>query len=137
MGNNTLKIVDMGLKVILSLILLSSLLGAVGVFPAPTPEMYNNIEAYEFIKMLMSNGYIVPIQTLVFMAAFYCMWTKRMALAMLLILPIVVNIVAFHAFLDGGLLTGGAVMGNIFAAINIYFIWKERASYMSLLRKSN
>ncbi len=45
------------------------------------------------------------------------------------------NIVGFHAFLDTGLLTGGAVMGNVLALLNAYFLWKNRASYVALLEK--
>ncbi|RPI63614.1 MAG: hypothetical protein EHM50_02015 [Lysobacterales bacterium] len=65
--------------------------------------------------------------------ALVCLWTRRTALAALLILPITVNVVAFHAFLDGGLLTGGAVLGNIMLLINAYFLWQHRREYAPLL----
>ncbi len=68
--------------------------------------------------------------------ALVLLWTKREALAAILILPITVNVVGFHLFLDGGLFTMGALLGNIMAAINLYFIWKYRAAYRSLLERS-
>jgi hypothetical protein len=46
---------------------------------------------------------------------------------------VMVHVVAFHAFLDGGLLTGGAVLGNIMLLINLYFMWQHRREYMPLL----
>lgn len=124
--------IDTILKVILSLIIVIPILGQAGVFPAPTAEMYNNAEAYAFIKMLMDGGYVMYIMSVVLMLAIYFIWTKRAPLAMLLILPITVNVVAFHAVLDGGLFTGGAMLGNVMAAINLYFLWQYRNNYRSL-----
>lgn len=42
-------------------------------------------------------------------------------------------VVAFHLVLDGGLLTGGAVLGNIMLLINAYFLWQHRREYAPLL----
>ena len=63
------------------------------------------------------------------------LWTRREALATLLVLPITVNVVGFHAFLDGGLLTGGAVLGNIMLLINLYLIWKNRSILRVLIEQ--
>ena len=57
--------------------------------------------------------------------------------AALLILPITVNVVAFHLFLDGGLLTGGAVLGNIMLLVNAYFLWQHRHEYRPLLAQTS
>ena len=124
------------LKVVFSLILLMPIMGALNVFPAPTPNMYNNPQSFAFIRTLMdSASYINYIMAIVFALAFVFMWTKRVALAALLVLPIVVNIVAFHMFLDGGLFTSGSVPGVIFAALNVYFLWQQRDSYSQLFAK--
>lgn len=128
------KVFNVLLKLILSLILVMPILGATGIFPAPTQEMYNTKEAYTFIAMLMAGKYIVIIEALVFAPAIVCLWTKRVALAALLILPITVNIVGFHLFLDGGLFTGGAVMANVLLVLNLTFLWQERKEYTSLLK---
>ena len=128
------KATNVFLKLLLSLILLMPILGVTGIFPAPTPDMYNTQEAYDFIAMLMASKYIVYIAVIVFALAVLCLWTKRVALAALLILPITVNIVGFHLFLDGGLFTAGAVMGNILLVLNLYFLWQERKEYRSLLK---
>ncbi len=124
------------LKVILSLILIFPVLGILGIFPAPTRELYNTDLAFSFIQILGEAGYINYIMALVYLAALWALWTRREALAALLILPIVVNIIGFHAFLDGGLLTAGAVLANVFLLLNIYFLWKNRAQYKNLFSKS-
>ena len=117
------KAIHILLRIILGLLIVTPILGALGIFPQPTPDLYNTSEAYSFIKAIYDGGYIIYIMALVFVAAIGLIITNRMALAALLILPISVNIVAFHAFLDGGLFTGGAIMGNILFLISIYFIW--------------
>lgn len=127
------KYTNIVLKVILSLILVIPILGTLGIFPAPTPNLYNTPRAFDFIKMLRDTVYINAIMSIVFAIAIVALWTKRTALAALLILPITINIVAFHLFLDGGLFTGGAMMGNILLLTNIYLLWQNREQYKSLL----
>jgi len=130
-----MKIINIVLRVVLGLILLSPILGVTGIFPAPTPDLYNTPEAFAFIDMLMTAKYIIYIEVLVFFVAVILTIMNRMALAALLILPITVNIVGFHAFLDGGLLNAGAIMGNVLFLINIYFLWQNRDRYKTLWAK--
>jgi hypothetical protein len=113
------------------------ILGLVGVFPPPTPDLYNTPEAFAFIETITEGMYISIIMAVVHVAALVCLWTRRTALAVLLILPITVNVVAFHAVLDGGLLTGGAVLVNVMLLINAYFLWKHRGEYRPLLNSTS
>lgn len=126
------KYIQSALKVILSLLLLMPILGTLGIFPEPTRDMYSSDQAYNFISALMDAGYIMPIMAASFLAALILLWTKREAVAALLILPFTVNIVAFHLFLDGGLLTGGAVMGNVLLLLNIYLMKQNCPKYKAL-----
>ena len=128
------KALNITLKLLLTLILVMPILGATGIFPAPTPEMYNTPEAYDFVAMLMASKYIMIIDAVVFALAIVCLWTKRVALAALLILPITVNIVGFHLFLDGGLFTASAMMGNLLLLLNLHFLWQSRKEYSSLMK---
>ena len=130
------KAMHIALKVLLSLIMLMPIIGALGIFPAPTADLYNNPRSFAFIEALMGSGYVNPIMGLVFATALVSLWAKREALAAILILPITVNIVAFHLFLDGGLLTPGAIMGNALLLLNGYFLWQNRAAYAPLLEKN-
>jgi hypothetical protein len=67
--------------------------------------------------------------------ALVCIWTGRMALAALLVLPITVNVVAFHLVLDGGLHKAGAILGDIMLLLNVYFLWQQRGKYRALIEK--
>lgn len=119
----------------LSLIMLLPIAGMTGLFPQPTPDLYNTQKAYEFILMLMDTKYIMYLDTLVFTVALVLLWTRREALAAVLVFPITVNVVAFHAFIDGGLLTGGALMGNVMLAANLYLFWVHQEQYAGMLKK--
>lgn len=121
------------LKVLLTLLSVTPILGALGLFPAPTRDLYQTDQAFEFINVLMTSGYINPLMAMVFALAVILLWTRREAVAALVILPLTINIVAFHAFLDGGLFTAGAVMGNVLLLLNLYFLWYGRERYMVLL----
>ena len=130
------KIIDIALKVVLSIILVMPILGLVGVFPPPTQDLYNTPEAFAFIETITEGRYISMIMAVVHVLALVCLWTRRTALTALLILPITVNVVAFHAFLDGGLLTPGAILGNVMLLINLYFLWQHRRVYAPLLAQT-
>lgn len=129
-----MKIINTILKVLLSAMLIMPIFGTLGIFPEPTADMYNSIDAYAFIKVLMDSQYVMIMMSVVFLISLICLWTKRVALASLLLLPISLNIVGFHAFLDGGLLTSGAIMGNVFFLINIYLLWQSCDQIKPLLQ---
>lgn len=117
--------------------LIMPVLAPLNIFPAPTADMYSTAEAFAFIEMLMAVKYMNIIMGVVCALALVCLWIGRVALSALLLLPITVNIVAFHLVLDGGLLTAGALMGNILLLLNLYFLWQSRGQYASLLKKSS
>lgn len=129
------KYIHIALKVVLSLLLIMPILGTLGIFPAPTRELYNTDQAFAFIEMLSAGGYIMWMMAVVHIVALIALWTRREALAALLVLPITANIVGFHAFLDGGLFTAGAVMGNILLVLNLYLLWYSRETLRGLFVK--
>ncbi len=132
-----MKILNIILRVVLGLLLVSPILGALGVFPPPTADLYNTPEAFAFIEMLMATGYITYIIAIVFAICLVLVIMNRMALVALLLLPIVVNIVGFHLFLDGGLFTSGAIMANVLLLLNAYFLWQNWGRYKVLWNKSS
>lgn len=132
-----MKILSVILRVILCLIIAMPILGALGVFPPPTPDLYNTQEAYDFIEMLMTTQYIPYLNALIYAFCIVLLITKRTALAALLMLPINVNVVGFHLFLDGGLLTAGAALGNLLLLLNVYFLWQCRHQYRSLWERES
>jgi len=129
------NISDIVLRVVLTAILVMPILGVLGIFPAPTADMYTSARSFAFIQAIMDAQYIMAVMAIVFAASAVLLWTKRVALAVLLLLPLTVNIVGFHLFLDGGLLTAGAIMADALLVLNLYFLWQQRARYMSLLKQ--
>ncbi len=131
-----MKIINIILRVVLCLLIITPILGVLGIFPQPTADMYSTAIAFDFISMLYVTKYVMYTMALVFAASIILTIMNRMALVALLILPITLNIVLFHAFLDGGLFAAGAIMGNVLLLINIYFLWQNRKVYALLLGKS-
>jgi hypothetical protein len=128
-----MKIIHTIFKTLLALLIISPILGVLGIFPAPTRDLYNTEEAYQFIVLLMNSGYVMWMMAIVFLISLILIIKNKMAAVALLILPITLNIVGFHAFLDGGLLTGGAIMGNVLLLLNIYFLYQNRTQYKALV----
>lgn len=131
------NIIHIGAKVVLSLILLLPIVGSTGALGEATRDLYNTDQAFAFIEMLVQVMYINYMMAAVLIVALIALWTKREALAALLIAPITVNVVAFHLVLDGGLFTSGAVMGDIMLLINLYLLWRNRDAYRPLLRPAS
>lgn len=134
------KFLYIATKVVFTLIILFPILSliaiAFGYDVEPKREYYATDEAYDFIVAIMNSGYITVLNAVVFALGIILAWTKRTALAALLVLPVTVNIVAFHAMLDGGLFTGGAVLGDILLITNLALMWYHRGSYASLIAPS-
>jgi hypothetical protein len=128
------KYLHIFLKVTLSLIMLMPVVGATGMLGEATRDLYNSDEAFAFIEALVAVMYINYMMAVVLVLALIALWTRREALAGLLILPISLNVVAFHLVLDGGLFTAGALLGNIMLLINLYLIWVNRSVYRPLIQ---
>lgn len=128
------KYLHLFVLVIFSLILMLPVLGTTGMLGEATRDLYNTDRAFAFIQLLTDIRYINYMMAVVHLIALAALWTKREALAALLVLPITLNVVAFHLVIDGGLFTGGAVLGNIMLLINLYLLWRNRTTYLPLVR---
>jgi len=129
------KFLHIAAKIIFSLILILPIAGATGALGEPTRELYETDLAFSFISALMEVQYINWMMSVVHVLALAALWTNREPLAALLTLPISLNVVAFHAVIDGGLFTGGALLGNIMLAVNLYLLWVHRERLSFLLKK--
>lgn len=119
-------------KVLFSLILILPVVGVTGLLGEPTRELYNTDQAYGFIQMLADVQYISYMMAVVHVLALIALWTRREPLAALLELPITLNVVAFHLVIDGGLLTGGAILANLMLVFNMYLLFIHRGVITSL-----
>lgn len=123
-------------KVLFSLILLMPVLGATGIFPPATRDLYNTDEAFAFIEILETAAYILYMMVVVHLLAIVALWTRREVVGALLALPISLNVVGFHFWLDGGLFTAGASMGNVMLLINLYLLWIHRDKLVQIARQN-
>ena len=124
---NILKIV---MRVLLGVVLLLPILGALGVFPAPTADLYPP-QAWAFMKALMDTGYIMP---LIGVLCFVCLVLDIMgktALAAILLTPFTANVILFHIFLDSTPI-GALVPATLLLILNLFFLWTERRKYREL-----
>ena len=94
----------------------------------PTPPMTD--EAGSFMGALVGTGYMMPIVAVIeIVVGALLLFNRYVALALLLLAPISVNIVAFHLFLDiGGI--GGAAFVFI---LNVFLLFAYRNRYQPLL----
>lgn len=107
-----------------------TLFGLNGFFhflPAPAPEG----AAAAFIGGLASSGYFFPLlKGTEVVAGLLLLGNRFVPLALTLLAPIVVNIVAFHAFLA----PSGMAISVVVAALGIYLAYTERSVFAPVLR---
>ena len=93
----------------------------------PTPNLPE--EASNFMGSLGATGYVLPIvgglEILIGVLLLINKWTS---FALLLLVPITVNILLFHLFLD----TTGILIALVIALINIVLIYKHWKAYRPL-----
>jgi uncharacterized membrane protein YphA (DoxX/SURF4 family) len=92
---------------------------------APLPEV-----AVTFFGALMKTGYMMPLifGTQVIVGALL-LSNRFVPLALALIAPVIVNIVAFHAFIE----PSGMVMAGVVLALELYPAWAYRRAYLPML----
>ena len=87
--------------------------------------------AMAFAGALFQTGYMFPlIKGTEVLAGALLLSGRYVALALTLLAPIVVNIVAFHLFLAPG--TGPLVIAFTVLALGLYLAWTERAVFKPL-----
>lgn len=114
-----------------ALFLLSGIFGLLtllGIVPQPSMPMPAGAAA--FSGALAKTGYMMPLTsgTELIVGALLLL-NRFVPLALALLAPIVVNIVAFHAFLAHS----GAGPGMVVAALEVYLAWAYRKAYRSML----
>ncbi len=119
-------------RILMGLIFFASgifgLLTALGFVPQPAAPMPGGAAA--FAGALAKTGYIMPLTSGTQLIVGALLLSNRFVpLALALIAPIVVNIVAFHAFLA----PSGGAPAVVVAALEIYLAWAYRKSYRPML----
>jgi uncharacterized membrane protein YphA (DoxX/SURF4 family) len=97
----------------------------------PQPSTPPPAAAMTFIGALMGSGYLMTIVKVIEVAAGILLLTNRFVpLALTLLAPVVVNIVAFHAFLA----PEGIPLVAVILVLEIYLAWAYRAAFAPMLR---
>lgn len=127
-----MKILNVIMRVFFTLILVMPILGTLGVFPAPTADLYSSTEGWAFMEALMNVPYIMPMIGLLCAACLILSFTGRIALAAVLLAPFTVNVMLFHIFLDATPVSAAAIPAYVLLVTNTFFLWKERRKYREL-----
>lgn len=111
-------------RIVLGIILLIFGLNKFYALPfLPTPQLPEN--ASEFMSSLAATGYVLPIVGILEIFIAIMLLTKKwIAFALIVLVPISLNILLFHIFLDlPGI--GGAFLVAILNGILIYKHWPK------------
>jgi uncharacterized membrane protein YphA (DoxX/SURF4 family) len=97
-------------------------------FFAPPPPA--ETAAANFGAALAASGYIMPMMSAVeVLAALMLLSGRLVPLALTLLMPILVNIVAFHVALD----MAGIGLGAFLTVLNLFLAWAYRDSFLPML----
>ena len=102
--------------------------GFLNFIPAPTTPPPEG--AMAFAIALMKTGYMMPlIKGTEVLVGVLLVLNRFVPLALVVLAPVVVNIVAFHAFLA----PSGVGMMIVIVGLQLYLVWNHRAVYRPLL----
>jgi uncharacterized membrane protein YphA (DoxX/SURF4 family) len=102
--------------------------GFLHVLPQPSGPIPSG--AMAFGGALMNSGYMFPlIKGTEVLAGALLLSNRFVPLALVLIAPVVVNIFAFHAFLD----PSGVGLASVILALEILLAWRYRNVYRPML----
>lgn len=117
-------------RILMGLIFLVSGLNGFFMF-IPAPKVVIPEAAMAFQGALMATGYMIKLVAGAQLVTGMLLLANRFVpLALALIAPVIVNIIAFHVFLDLPQLVGPALLVLI---LEIYLVWVYRKSYASML----
>lgn len=109
---------------------LIGVLSFAGLIPLSQPSTPPPQAAAAFSDALMKTGYMFPLLKATECVVGGLLLTNRyVPLALALIAPVVVNIVAFHAFLA----PSGLGLAAVVLALEVYLAWTYRRAYGPLL----
>jgi hypothetical protein len=99
--------------------------GFLGFIPAPP----HGGEAGAFLGALAATGYMFPlIKGTELIAGLLLLSNRALPFALTLLAPVVVNILAFHAFLEPATLA----IPFVALALGLYLAWTERTAFAPL-----
>jgi uncharacterized membrane protein YphA (DoxX/SURF4 family) len=96
----------------------------------PEPKTPMPEGAAAFAGAMMKTGYMFQLVSgTQLLAGILLLINRFVPLALVLLMPVLVNIIAFHVFLA----PSGIVPGAVFMVLELFLAWKYRAAYRPLL----
>ena len=86
-----------------------------------------------FFAAIFPTGYLAFVKVLEILGGILVAIPKTRVIGLFVLIPIIINILAFHVFL----LKGAAIVDPVIALITLlplFLIWKERAHFLSLIK---
>ena len=116
-------------RVLLGLVfLVFGLNGFLNFIPPPATPLPDRAMAF-FVAMI-GTGYLLPlIAGTQALAGALLLANRFVPLALVLLAPVIVNIVAFHVFLE----PSGLVIALVVLALESFLLWSHRAAYRGVL----
>jgi hypothetical protein len=109
---------------------LFGVLSAVGVIPLPRPTTPLSEGAAAFTAAIMKTGYMFPLVKATECVAGALLLSNRFVpLALAILAPVIVNIVAYHAFLQ----PSGLILASVVLILEVYLAWAYRRVYRPML----
>ncbi len=119
----------LGLQYLLGALLLVWVLMGVGVIPFRPPAVAPAAEPLR--DALFASGYLIPAVMMVYLVSALAFLTNRfVALGALLLFPVSLNILLFHAFLN----PRSVPLALVLFLPNSLLLWFHRAAFAPLLR---
>ena len=122
-----MKILTLVARVLLGLIFLVFGLNGFLHF-LPQPPMPDAAKA--FFGGLVASGYMLPLLFATQMVGGALVLLGLVPLGLVILAPVIVNIVAFHIFLE----PGGLPLAIVVAALALFLAWAYRETYAPLFR---
>ncbi len=126
-----MKVLTIIMRIFFGLILLLPVLGTLGVFPAPTADLYSP-PGWAFMQALMNTGYIMPLIGVTCAVGLVLVLMNKTALAAVIVAPFTVNVVSFHLFLDNSFFSPAAIPAWVLLITDLYFLWVNKSKYRPL-----
>jgi len=96
----------------------------------PEPKTAMPPGMLEFMGAMMKTGYFMPLVFgTQFLVGVLLLINRFVPLALALIAPVIVNIIAFHIFLQ----PSGIPPGIVVTVLEIYLVWSYRSAYAPML----
>ncbi|MGG3572865.1 hypothetical protein ABES25_16020 [Bacillus gobiensis] len=124
--------ITMILRIVFGLMLLAS--GSIVVFNLAPPMEYPDPVANNFLMALENTGYILFIVGLLKLLVGLSLVINRFVpLALVIFMPITVNMILFHAFLDITTILPSLIIGFL----NVFLLFSNIESYRPLFKPKN